>query len=43
MILTYNGITVPEEWKHDALLTNKYGQTVAIIYIENGSIPPRKW
>ena len=43
MILADNSIEIPREWYHDALVSNNYGQTVAMIYATNGMIPPKEW
>ena len=43
MLLASNNKNIPEEWKHDIMLSNKYYKTVALIYAENGIIPPKEW
>ena len=37
------GIDIPEYWKHDKLLRNKDGQTIAIIQSSRGIIPDEYW
>lgn len=44
MWMAKNKITdIPKQWRHDKYLTNKWGQTVAMIYADNGIIPPKEW
>ena len=44
MWMANNKITdIPSKWKHDKLLENKWGQTIASIYAENSVIPPTEW
>lgn len=39
MYLAEKGINIPNEWKHDKLLTNNDGSTVAMCYASKGYIP----
>ena len=34
------GHNIPNKWKHDKLLRDKDGGTIAMIYVSNGHIPP---
>lgn len=43
MKLACNKIIPPEQWKHDKLLKNRYGGTVAICLAGKGVIPPDYW
>ena len=43
MKLACNKIIPPEEWKHDKMLKNVYGGTVAICLAGKGVIPPEEW
>ena len=43
MGLAHYGINIPKYWKHDRLLRNKDGQTVAIIQSSRGIIPDEYW
>ena len=40
MCYALGGHNIPDEWKHDKLLRNKDGWTVAMCYAKNGHIPP---
>ena len=37
------GYDIPDKWKHDKLLKNKHGDTIAMIYASYVYIPPKKW
>ena len=39
MYYTFRGYHIPDRWKHDKLLKNKDGYTIAMYYAENGHIP----
>ena len=43
MILALNKINIPDEWKHDPNIKNKYGNTVAMHLATNCIIPPKEW
>ena len=43
MRLAKDGIDIPKYWEHDKLLTDKYGQTVAMHYALMGHNIPDKW
>ena len=34
---------ISDKWKHDKLLRNKHGKTIAMCYAKNGYIPPKEW
>ena len=36
----YRGYDVSDKWKHDKLLKDKFGRTIAMHYANNGIIPP---
>ena len=40
MKLAKDGIDIPKYWEHDKLLTNKDGETVAMLLAENGKEIP---
>ena len=40
MYYALGGHNIPDKWKHDKLLKNKYGGTIAMCYALNGHIPP---
>ena len=43
MLLAKHGIIPSEYWRHDKLLRNKDGQTVAIILSSKGIVPDEYW
>ena len=43
MLLAYNDIEIPDQWKHNPSLTNEYDNTVALILANNGIISPKEW
>lgn len=43
MILAINNIDIPECWYHKPEIQNKYGKTVAMIYIDKGILPSKRW
>ena len=36
-------LNIPQHWMHDTSLTNRYGETVAMIYAKDRIIPPKEW
>ena len=40
MLLAANGKDIPDQWKHDKLLKNNNGDTIAMYYAKSGIIPP---
>ena len=44
MILMEQDIEVPDEWYHDPMIQDVYGDTFAMIYIKiYNNLPPIKW
>ena len=43
MLLAANGKDIPDQWKHDKLLKNNNGDTIAMYYAKKGIIPPKEW
>ena len=43
MLLAFKGKEIPNEWKHDKLLTDKYGESIAVYYAKSGINIPPEW
>ena len=43
MTLASKRIIPPKKWHHNPTLSNRYGDTVAIILASKGIIPPKDW